>query len=49
MIKYTKKEVINAVIEELIESYGGLSESDTCYLVLGVLQSAFKRIEDNEI
>lgn len=45
MVTYTEEQITNVVKEELTESYGELSKSDTCYLVLGVLLSAFERIQ----
>jgi tRNA(Ile2) C34 agmatinyltransferase TiaS len=44
MEKYTKEEIINAVKEELIEAYGSLSNTETPYLVLGILEMSFRRL-----
>lgn len=42
MTKYSKKEVIEKVKEELIKSYGSLSNGDLPYTVIGIVNSALK-------
>jgi len=48
-IEYTKDQIMNAVREELIEAYGSLSNSDTPYMVLGILEKSFERLQNEDI
>lgn len=50
MDNYSKEEIREAIIEELKETYGGLSkdkdgnELDTPYMVLGIFEAAWQRL-----
>ena len=49
MEKYTKEEVIDAIRAELIEAYGSLSNTDTTYMILGIVEVAFRKLESSKV